>query len=438
MKKKLLIIDDEPNLRRAIKYSLSKKIFDIKEAENGKKALKIMEEEKPDIIITDIKMPVMDGITFLKELKKQSLDIPTIVLTAFGNVEIAVSAMKNGAIDFLVKPFPITELEAKISSILSKESKKNIPDFIGESESILKVKKLCEKFAKAPHPILITGPSGSGKEVIARYIHSISKNRDKFIAINCGALPENLLESELFGYKKGAFTGANKDSPGFFKIANNGTLFLDEIGEISHKTQVSLLRVIQEGEFYPVGSTQKETTNARIIAATNKDLKKEVETGNFREDLYYRLNVLEIKVPSLYERRDDIILLANYFLESLKSKFNLNIKGFSNDAINFLKDYKFPGNVRELKNMIERAIWVCEDDFIKAADLGAMNMQTFINESNNNERIGFKKQIEQFEKDLILEAIKKYGNNKSKLAQKLGITRTALIYKMKKYKLMEE
>lgn len=431
----LLVIDDEANLRKGIRYGLSGKVFDVIEAENGKKGLEVLAQKEVDLVITDLKMPVMDGLTFLSECKKAHFNIPVIVLTAYGTAETAVQAMKSGAVDFLIKPFPLAELEQKISAILESKAtpEETEEGFLGKSSAMDDVRNLCCKFAKAPSPVLISGSSGTGKEVTARYIHEVSGRKGKIIAINCGALPENLLESELFGYKKGAFTGASRDNPGFFSEASNGSLLLDEIGEITPRMQVALLRVIQEGEYIPLGSNKAEKTSARIIAATNRDLSAMVKEGSFREDLYYRLKVLEINLPDLKERGDDILLLADHFLARYSRDADRDIKGFSQGAVNALMSYSFPGNIRELGNIVERSVWISEGTEITEKDLG-IESQAMV--SNDSGRMEFKDRIENFERKLILDAVEKHGSNKSRLAEHLGLNRTALLYKLKKYKIL--
>ena len=433
---KILIIDDEENLRRAIKYGLSGRKFQIIEACNGKDGLAKTTEDI-DLIITDLKMPVMDGIKFLEEFRKRLLDIPVIVLTAFGSTETAVNAMKLGATDFLIKPFPLKELEEKATEILKSKyahsAEKGHDEFIGDSSEIKKIKEFCKKIAPAPSPILITGESGTGKEVISRYIHKISGKKGNFVAINCGALPETLLESELFGYKKGSFTGAISDNPGYFSVAKNGTLLLDEIGDISQKMQVSLLRVIQEKEYTPIGSSKPVPTNARIIAATNKDLGELVKNGKFRKDLFYRLSVFRISLPPLRDRKDDIIKIAEFLLYRISKKSKKKSPILSENAKKVLLSYRFPGNIRELSNILERAIWISDDNEISAENLG-LNQEASFNESDTS-RMEFKEKIEHYEKRLILNAINAHGTNKSALAEIMGINRTALLYKLKKYRI---
>jgi len=434
MNYKILVVDDEDNLRRGIKYGLSGRKFEIIEAKNGKDALDKL-DDKIDLIITDLKMPVMDGITFISECNKRSIDIPIIVLTAYGSTETAVKAMKSGAIDFLIKPFPLKELEDKVTDILKSKYKStsvsDSNDFIGENEKILEIKAMCKKIAPAPAPVLIFGESGTGKEVLSKYIHTLSKKTGRFIAINCGALPENLLESELFGYKKGAFTGAASDSSGYFQEADNGTLLLDEIGDISPKMQVALLRVIQEKEFTPIGSSKTVKTSARIIAATNKDLNSMVKEGTFRQDLFYRLSVFTLTLPPLRERKDDILRLTRFLLNRLSKEGGLNIPELENKAESVLTSYKFPGNIRELSNILERALWVSDGNSITKEDLG-LNQEAHFSDSDSS-RSEFKEKIEHYEKELIRSAISEFGTNKSKLAERLGINRTALLYKLKKY-----
>ncbi|MDD2714892.1 MAG: sigma-54 dependent transcriptional regulator [Candidatus Wallbacteria bacterium] len=437
---RILIVDDEENLRRAIRYGLSGRRFSVLEAASGRQALEVLEKEQVDLIVSDLKMPEMDGLSLLSACHEKHFQIPFIILTAFGTVETAVEAMRSGAIDFLIKPFPLTELEQKISGVLMAQSgalKVNpaIEDFIGESLETKTLLSLCGKFARAPSPVLLTGESGTGKEITAKLIHKLSGRTGKFLAVNCGALPENLLESELFGFRKGAFTGAMRDHQGFFVEAEDGTLLLDEIGEISPRMQVALLRVIQEHEFHPLGSAKNLKSNARVITSTNRNLEQMTKEGRFREDLYYRLKVLEIVIPPLRKRRSDVMPLAEYFLNSFSVNSGKNVRKFSDSALSALQTYSFPGNVRELKNMVERAVWLCEEGEIGLQDLGLSGTEGRLEDDN---RLEFKDRVESYERNLIRDAIVKFGNNKTQLSEKLGLNRTALLYKLKKYGLLQE
>ncbi|MDD5089891.1 MAG: sigma-54 dependent transcriptional regulator [Candidatus Wallbacteria bacterium] len=437
MKFTILIVDDEDNLRRAVKYGLSGGQFRVLEAKNGLKALEVLAGNEVDLVVSDLKMPQMDGMTFLNECRRKYFQMPVIILTAFGSTETAVEAMKTGAVDFLIKPFPLEELVEKVRGLLAAKrgDDKPVDGFIGFAEPMEKVRFLCRKFAPSASPVLVTGESGTGKEVTARYIHELSGRSGRFLAVNCGALPENLLESQLFGFRKGAFTGADRDSKGLFMEAGDGTLMLDEIGETTPRMQVALLRVIQEREFIPLGTAETVKASARIIACTNRDIGRMAGEGRFREDLYYRLKVLAVHLPPLRERREDIPILARHFLERFADESGRKIDGFDDAAQQALAGYHFPGNVRELSNMIERSVWLSEGRTISAGDL---ELDGHARPEPDSARVEFKDRVEEYERGLIMEAIGKFGRNRTVLSEKLGINRTALLYKLKKYHLKDD
>ncbi|MCM8808985.1 MAG: sigma-54 dependent transcriptional regulator [Candidatus Omnitrophica bacterium] len=365
---KILIIDDEQGVRESLKFAFKNKYKTLL-ASNGKEGMSFIEKENPDLIILDIILPDIDGISLLKEIKKNYKDIPIIMLTAVSQIKTAVEAMKMGASDYITKPFDIEELTLVIEKtlktkelvshieLLKEEIQTEYPlnTLIYKSEIMREVIKLAEKSALTDAPVLITGPTGVGKELIARYIHEKSSRKNQpFVVVHCAAIPETLFESEIFGYEKGAFTNAYKSKKGKIELANHGTLFFDEIGEISQNVQVKLLRFLEEKKFSPLGSNELIESNARIISATSKDLKKEVEKGNFRDDLFYRLCVIPIKIPSLKERKEDIIPLVNYYINFYKKRIYSKIKDFDDDVKMAFLNYDWPGNVRELKNIIER------------------------------------------------------------------------------------
>ena len=371
MKTKILIVDDDVDALELMEELFESKGYDPLTASNGIEALNLVRDEDPDMVISDIRMPDMDGMQLLEELSKRHPQIPVIMVTAHGTIEAAVEAIKMGAKDYILKPLRLDEILAKVETIsqlrsLEKENEYlrsrlqtrfNVKNIVGKSEKINQLFKLIHDVAPTNTTILIRGENGTGKELIANAIHFNSPHAKKpFIKLNCGVLAENLLESELFGHVKGAFTGAIKDRIGRFELANGGTMFLDEIGDISLNMQVKLLRVLQEGEFERVGGAETIKVDVRIITATNQDLETRIREQKFRQDLYYRLNVIPIEVPPLRERKDDIKLLVEYFLEKYQEVHQKKIERIENEAISALDEYDWPGNIRELENYVERAI----------------------------------------------------------------------------------
>ncbi|MFN4226579.1 MAG: sigma-54-dependent transcriptional regulator [Candidatus Ratteibacteria bacterium] len=365
---KILIIDDEQGVRESLKFALKDK-YKIILASNGKEGMSFIEKENIDLIILDIILPDIDGISLLKEIKKNYKDIPIIMLTAVSQIKTAVEAMKIGALDYITKPFDIEELILVVEKIMKTKELYNHVELLKEeiqteyplstliykSKVMKEIIELAEKSALTDASVLITGPTGVGKELIARYIHEKSPRKNQpFVVVHCAAIPETLFESEIFGYEKGAFTNAYKSKKGKIEIANNGTLFFDEIGEISQNVQVKLLRFLEEKKFSPLGSNELIESNVRIISATSKDLKEEIKKGNFRDDLFYRLCVIPIRIPPLKERREDIIPLVDYYINFYKKRIYSKIKDFSDEVKTLFLNYDWPGNVRELKNIIER------------------------------------------------------------------------------------
>lgn len=443
---KILIIDDEEHMCWALKKAMQQEGYEALTATSGSKGIEILKEKGPSLVLLDLKMPGMDGLEVLKIIKEIHPKIPVIMITAHGTIETAIEAMKLGADDYITKPFDLDELKIVVAqalkysnlvsqvSFLRSELSKKYGEIIGESAAIKEVIMLIDRVAATNASVLITGESGTGKEITALTIHQASPRKEyPFVAVNCAALPEQLLESELFGHEKGAFTGAAALKPGRFEIADKGTIFLDEIGEMSPTMQAKLLRVLQERAFERVGGTETLHVDVRIISATNIDIKKAVEEGKFREDLYYRLNVVHIHLPPLRERKEDIPLLVNYFLK----KYMLGtypVKKISPEAMELLMNYHWPGNIRELQNVIERSIIICPGDTILPEHLPKELQQQ---QSNAVETIvhfpdtGIS--LEEVEKQLILTALKKSKGNQTKAAQLLGITRSALIYRSQKY-----
>jgi len=437
---KVLVADDERNIRNSI---IS--IFELEKiasfaAENGLSAKRLLENEVFDAAIIDLRMPGMDGLALLEWIQKQGPATPVIIISAYGDVKDAVRAMKLGAEDYLVKPFDAEELIIRLKKILQRrwlkeeyEAGRRVFDkdseIIDQSVCMKEIKNLVNKVAVTNSTILITGESGTGKEVIARSIHKLSYGADKpFIAINIGAIPENLLESELFGYEKGAFTGAAMRKLGMFELATSGTLLLDEIGDMPLHLQVKLLRVIQENKIQRLGSTQTIPVNARIIAATNRNLKEMVANGLFRQDLFYRLNIIHIHLPPLRERREDIPLLTGYLINKLNKKLDKSLCHIEPDALQALQSYHFPGNIRELENIIERALILYESENITLADLGMEPPQKL-------RKVVPEGTLKEIEKWAIKKALIRGEGNRTKVAGELGISRKTLQNKIKEYEL---
>lgn len=445
MSKKILVVDDEDIIRQSLSYILAKENYEVTEAENGKAALEVLKNDSFDLVITDLEMPEMKGTELLEEIKKMNIQTAAIVITAFGSLETAISALRSGASDYILKPVEFDELIVKVkrlfetsdliieNRILRKELQREF-DFnkiVGRSPAVTQVFEMIKAVSDTESTVLITGNSGTGKELVAKAIHfnSIRKNKP-FIVVNCGAISDNLIESELFGHKKGAFTGAISDKEGYMKAAEGGTLFLDEIGDMPLSLQVKLLRAIQEKEYTPVGTSVTLPVNVRFVASTNKNLHEEVEKGNFREDLFYRLNVVDIHLPSLKEREEDIPLLADHFLDKYRKEMNKSIKGISNDAMRALLNHEWKGEVRELENTIERAVIFCKSDFITPEVLPP----TFRNFSTAAEfplSGSLEDAVRKFEKDTILKALESNENNKEKTAESLKVGLSTLYRKMK-------
>ncbi len=431
---KVLIADDEKNIRDSIAAFITSEGVETAVAADGAEARALLENEAFDCLILDLRMPKMDGLAVLAWLQEAGPPTPVIVISAYGDVRDAVQAMKLGAKDYLVKPFDPEELVMRLRRVLSERSLAGQAeagrramasgDWIGEDEKMKAVRALVEKVARTSSTVLITGESGTGKEVVARLLHSESANPEgPFVAINIGGVPESLLESELFGYEKGAFTGAAERKRGMFELASSGTLFLDEIGDMPIHLQVKMLRVLQERKVQRLGGTQPIPINARIVAATNQELEELLSEGRFREDLYYRLNVIRIEVPPLRERRGDIPVLAGYFVEKLNRQMGRKLRGLEPEALARLSAYNFPGNVRELENAIERAYILCSSDLISARDLG--------HPFSRAERAPRTGKLRDQERELIEKILAKHGGNRTHAAQELGISRRTLLNKIK-------
>lgn len=450
MKRKVLIADDEPNMIWALKKALVKEGYEIISADNGEEAVKKLIDD-PDLVIMDLKMPKMNGLEALKKIKEINPKIPVIMITAHGTTDTAVEAMKIGALDYISKPFDIDELRVVIKKALEYKSlndeinylremlEKDSSKIIYKSKSMEDVLKLVYRVAPTDATVLILGESGTGKELIANEIHRLSKRSNgPLIKMNCGAFAESLLESELFGYEKGAFTGAISRKKGKFELAQGGTVFLDEIGEISEAMQVKLLRVLQEKEYERVGGESTIKGDFRVIAATNKNLKEMVDNNEFREDLYYRLNVVPIKISPLRERKEDIPLLIDYSVEKYSSQMGRNKLKICPKNLDLMVRYDWPGNIRELQNIIERCVILATGLEITEDLLPSEIMKRNKLETSNIVLPEEGLSLEEVEKSLIFQALEKTEYNQTNAAKLLGITRHTLIYRMEKYNIINK
>ena len=439
--RKILVIDDEQNIRKMLTRVLSPEGFIIKEADNGLEALKRLQEENYSLVLLDLKMPGLNGIEILKKIRENDLNLPVIMMSAYGSIPEAVEAMKLGALDYLIKPFDIEELkiiikrtikqyELEVENIYYREEEEkrfNFDEIIGKSTSINKVLEMVKNVSPTTATVLITGESGTGKELIARAIHKNSLRKNgPFVAVNCAAFSLNFLESELFGHEKGSFTGAIARRIGRFEMANGGTFFLDEIGEIDPSIQLKLLRVLQEREFERVGSSRSIKVDVRILSATNKDLKKEVEERRFREDLFYRLNVFTVDVPPLRERKEDIPLIVEHFIAKYNKILNKKVKKVSEKAMELLLDYNYPGNIRELGNIIERSMIMAKDEIIDGKYFNFISKEEYIEKKGT---------LKETEKELIIKYLIQNKGNRTKTAEILGISRRSLQNKIKEYQI---
>jgi two-component system NtrC family response regulator len=444
---KILVIDDDESLRRVLEYNLAQEGYAVLTASSGEEGLELLKKEGADLILTDVRMAGMDGLQVMELARKLDPAVQVIILTAFGTIEMAVEAMKAGAFHYISKPFNRDELKLTVKKALQVKdlvrenvalrqeltARVGLDNIIAESPQMGRVLDMVVRVAPTETTVLIMGESGTGKELIARAIHGNSpRARGPFVAVNCAAIPENLLESELFGHVKGAFTGAIRDRVGKFEAADGGTVFLDEIGEMRPDLQVKILRVLEERTLERVGDNRPIRVDVRVLAATNKDLGKAIQAGEFREDLYYRLNVVPVSIPPLRERRADILVLAQHFLRRLGANANLTI---TPDAFRALESYDWPGNVRELENALERAMIFHRGDVISLADLPETIRAPRVREVAalpvSLPESGLS--LEEVEKELILRALQKHDWNQSRAARYLGITRHTLLYRMEKH-----
>lgn len=440
----ILVVDDEVEMRVAIRETLVRSGHDVVTASSGLEVESKLKENQFHLVITDMKMPRMSGLEVLQLVKKEVPDIPVIMITAYGTIDTAVEAMKKGAFDYIIKPFSTEKLEGVVRKALSNTDEKVIPfkntsetkiagkkEIVTANKKMIEILEIAKRIARSNSTVLIQGESGTGKELLAYYIHQSSPRKNKtFIPVNCAALPEGLLESELFGHEKGSFTGAISRKIGKFELANGGTILLDEISEMEPQLQAKLLRVLQEHEIDRVGGREPIPIDIRIVSTTNRDLKEEIKKGNFREDLFYRLNVIPLIIPPLRDRKEDISVLANHFLEKYSHKNQKKITRISEETIDLLKKYTWKGNVRELENVIERAVVLCHEDIILPKHL-------FINEEfENEENISLKAGISlrDMEKQLIFKTLEEVNGNRTHAAKILGISIRTLRNKLNEYK----
>jgi len=454
-KRRILIIEDEANMRHMLEVLLEKSGFEVTSAADGQAGLDVVGDQDFHFILCDIKMPRMDGMAFLKSASDTVRDTPVIMMSAYGTIDTAIEAMKLGAYDYISKPFKPDEVLMTLKKAEEREKLKSenlklknriqrieqsytFSNIVAKSKAMQSVFDLIKKVADYKTTVLIHGESGTGKELIARAIHfNGSRHTNSLVSVNCGGIPETLLESEMFGYKKGAFTDAWRDKRGYFEEADKGTIFLDEIGELPIPLQTKLLRVLQEEEITPLGSTVTKKVDVRVIAATAKDLPEEIKNARFREDLYYRINVVTIYLPPLRERREDIPLLTDHFIKSFNAKLKKNIRGLSSEAMEQFMVHRWPGNVRELENVIERSILLAPGDVLEISDLPPeLKAARFPSGGLTREGISSIKEASRLlEKRLIERALSKTGGNKSQAAKMLEISRPMLISKIKQYKL---
>src|SRR5580692_10355823 len=463
-RKQVLIVDDEVNLRKILSAQLSRDGYDVLTAEDGERGLQLLGEHHIDLVITDLKMPKVDGMTLLKRALEEDPELPVVMVTAHGTIDTAVEALKRGAFDFVTKPFDKDEVRQIVAKALKTRELRGADatpplasagvrfGIIGSSQGTAELYAILERVADTPTTVLITGESGTGKELVARALHEHSSRKDKpFIKVNCAAIPKELIESELFGYERGAFTGAVSSKPGRFELANGGTLFLDEIGEIPVEMQVKLLRALQESEFERVGGIKTMRVDVRLVAATNRDLKKLIAGGTFREDLFYRLNVVPMRLPALRERATDIPLLVEHFLGRFNERLKKHVVGVEPDALDILASYAWPGNIRELENVVERAVLFCDTQNVRVQDLPpevrgtlaptqapiteADLQAAFASEGGLKEHV--KVAMNRLERELVGRALVQTSGNVTHAARLLKISRKGLQLKMKELGLRE-
>jgi len=442
---RVLLIDDDESLRRVTRVNLERSGFSVRAEAGGEAGLRAIREESFDVVVTDLAMPDVTGLDVLEAVKRDYPQTAVVLVTGFGTVETAVQAMKNGAFDYLTKPFDREELALVLKRAMRirrlesenrvlRETRPRGVSIIAESPGMQRVMSMLAQVAPTEASVLVLGESGTGKELVARYLHDASPRADRsFVVVNCAAIPENLMESHLFGHRKGAFTGAHEDREGYFEAADGGTLFLDEIGELRPELQARLLRALESGEIQRVGDTRTRRVNVRVVAATNRDVAAGVREGWFREDLYYRLNVISISLPPLRERREDIAPLVRTFLAGGRTEGGG--EGISEEALRILESYRWPGNVRELRNVIERALILSGGGRVEASHLPPLEVEDLPG-GPDGFRISLPEEglnLEEVEKRIIEQALERFGGNQSRTARYLGITRPTLLYRIEKY-----
>ena len=462
MADRVLVVDDEQSLRKILAATLQREGYEVQVASDGEEALAALDRDGADVVVTDLVMPKMDGLSLLRKVVASHPDVPVIVVTAHGRVDSAVEAMKAGAFDFVTKPFEHSDLKAIIAkaarqsdlnarNVVPDEPGRRFTEIVGKGQRMIELQQVIAKVADAPSTVLIQGESGTGKELVATALHEKSSRRDApFIKINCAAIPRELVEAELFGFEKGAFTGAVQSKPGRFELADGGTLFLDEIGEIPIEMQVKLLRAIQESEFERVGGVKTTRVEVRLIAATSRDLTKEIAAGRFREDLFYRLNVVPVQLPPLRERREDIPLLVEHFRQKYNARLRKSVERIEDDALSALSAYSWPGNIRELENVLERTILFAEKPVIRASDLPPSLRTTTVTAEDFSAAVKglptapgplkeiVKEQVQAIERDLIVRGLEVTNGNVTRTAKLLKISRKSLQMKMKEFGLRGE
>lgn len=451
----VLVVDDEPGMREFLEIMLTKEGYEVSIASNGEEAIEKIGKESFDLAIVDIQMPGINGIEVLRNTREKNYNTTIIMITAFASHESAIEAMKLGAYDYITKPFKIDEIKLVIKKSLDKnvlekentrlkkelDTKYGFENFIGSSNSIQQIFSLINRVSELNVNVLISGESGTGKELVARAVHYSGSRKDgPFIPVNCGAIPETLIESEFFGHSKGAFTGATRDKKGLFEEANGGTIFLDEIGDLPIHLQVKLLRVLEEKKVRPLGKTESVSIDVRIISATNKNLEQEIMDNKFREDLFYRLNVIKVAMPPLRERKDDIPMLALHFLHKFATEMDKKITGISNEALEELEKYHYPGNIRELENIIARCVALETNEIIKKDSLPKLNTEgDYIDLTDTlNAKDSIDLVLGDVEKQIIENALKSSRGNKSETAKMLGITLRSLRYRLAKHRIYDE
>jgi len=451
----VLVVDDEPGMREFLEIMLTKEGYEVSIASNGEEAIEKIGKESFDLAIVDIQMPGINGIEVLRNTREKNYNTTIIMITAFASHESAIEAMKLGAYDYITKPFKIDEIKLVIKKSLDKnvlekentrlkkelDTKYGFENFIGSSNSIQQIFSLINRVSELNVNVLISGESGTGKELVARAVHYSGSRKDgPFIPVNCGAIPETLIESEFFGHAKGAFTGATRDKKGLFEEADGGTIFLDEIGDLPIHLQVKLLRVLEEKKVRPLGKTESVSIDVRIISSTNKNLEQEIMDNKFREDLFYRLNVIKVAMPPLRERKDDIPMLALHFLHKFATEMDKKITGISNEALEELEKYHYPGNIRELENIIARCVALETNEIIKKDSLPKLNTEgDYIDLTDTlNAKDSIDLVLGDVEKQIIENALKSSRGNKSETAKILGITLRSLRYRLAKHRIYDE